>query len=528
MFKILVCDDEGIVHTSFQFIIEKNFKGICSLNYAKNGRIAIELAQEIHPDLIFMDIQMPGINGLDAMKTIREYSPHVPFVILTAFDKFDYAKQAIELGTVQYLTKPMNKDEIIKIINQHFNLLEVKKERRLQELKLREKFETVIPMLESGFINSFLVPNNNKETLQYKELLDVKGKFYTVVVCSFGEDEIKSQLSNPIGSGISMQKSYHAFREIVREYFEAIIGNIMGNRIILCIPGNESYDEYEKRVWLVDRMREMERKLVERLSLRFKIGIGTSVIEELYSSYRQALKANGGTVGKVIHISDIKEKKSIEYLYPDELEGQIYQYIKNGDREGVKEKSILLLEWLRGVSPQLEEGIRLKALELVLCSRKLIIERTKETYQLNISSNLLEEVNRCNNYEELKQWVIRHLVTISDEFEKEKESNQNDFVDSAIRIIKANYDKDITLNYIAEKLDISPYYFSKLFKNKTKKNYSEYLSEFRIEEAIKMMKDKDLSMKSIGINVGYGDPNYFSRIFKKIKGCSPTEYRETL
>ncbi len=528
MFKILVCDDEGIVNTSFRFIIEKNFKDICSMEYAKNGRIAIELAQEIHPDLIFMDIQMPGINGLDAMKAIREYNPYVPFVILTAFDKFDYAKQAIKLGTVQYLTKPMNKDEIIRIIKQHFSLLEKKKEKQLKDLELREKFETVVPMLESGFINSFLLPNNHNETLQYKELLDVKSQYYTVMVCVFGEDEGSEDFGNPIGSGISMHKTYHIFREIVKEYFEAIIGNIMGNRIVLCIPSELASDEYEERVGLVDRTREMERKLSERLPFRFRIGIGTSDNEDLYTSYKQALKASGVMVGKVIHINDVEEAKVKKFQYPNELERQIYQYVKVGDSESVKEKGILLTEWMRGISPQLEEGVRLKVLELVLFSQKLVSEQSKEEYQLPIKNNLLEEVNQCLTYEELKNWFIQRLVLICEKAEENKENKHLDFVDCAIQIIEKDYKKELTLNYLAEQLDISPYYFSKLFKTKTKKNYSEYLTELRVEKAILMMQNKDMSMKEIGINVGYSDPNYFSRIFKKIKGCSPTEYRGEL
>lgn len=98
MYRILLADDEGIVLNSLEFIIEKNFKGQYELEKAKTGRSAIELAERFRPDVIFMDIQMTGINGIEAMREIKESLPGVIFVVLTAYDKFDYARESINLG----------------------------------------------------------------------------------------------------------------------------------------------------------------------------------------------------------------------------------------------------------------------------------------------------------------------------------------------------------------------------------------------------------------------------------------------
>lgn len=89
MYRILLVDDEGIVLNSLEFIIEKNFSGSYEMETAKTGRGAIESAEHFRPDIVFMDIQMPGINGIDAMREIRKFSPNVIFVVLTAYDKFD-------------------------------------------------------------------------------------------------------------------------------------------------------------------------------------------------------------------------------------------------------------------------------------------------------------------------------------------------------------------------------------------------------------------------------------------------------
>ena len=102
MYKIMLADDEGIVIDSLKFIIEKEFKDICEVQYAKTGRSVIELAESFRPDIAVMDIQMPGINGIDAMKEIRRTNNHTVFIVMSAYDKFDYAKEAIKLGVMEY------------------------------------------------------------------------------------------------------------------------------------------------------------------------------------------------------------------------------------------------------------------------------------------------------------------------------------------------------------------------------------------------------------------------------------------
>ena len=116
MYRILLADDEGIVLNSLQFIIEKNFSGRYELETAKTGLGAIETAERFRPDIVFMDIQMPGINGIDAMREIRKFSTNVIFVVLTAYDKFDYAKEAIGLGVLDYLNKPVNQKVVADVI----------------------------------------------------------------------------------------------------------------------------------------------------------------------------------------------------------------------------------------------------------------------------------------------------------------------------------------------------------------------------------------------------------------------------
>ncbi len=116
MYKIMLADDEGIVIDSMKFIIEKEFGDECEVEFAKTGRSVIELAENFRPDIAIMDIQMPGINGIEAMKEIRQSNRNVIFIVMSAYDKFDYAKEAIKLGVLEYITKPMERTKIVAAI----------------------------------------------------------------------------------------------------------------------------------------------------------------------------------------------------------------------------------------------------------------------------------------------------------------------------------------------------------------------------------------------------------------------------
>ena len=146
----MIADDEGIVIDSLKFILEKEFGKECVIEYAKTGRSVIELAETFRPDIAIMDIQMPGINGIDAMKEIRQNNRDVIFIVNSAYDKFDYATEAIKLGVLDYVTKPMEKKRIVEVVMKAMEKIDSERKKRSNELMVKEKLETVVPMIESG------------------------------------------------------------------------------------------------------------------------------------------------------------------------------------------------------------------------------------------------------------------------------------------------------------------------------------------------------------------------------------------
>mgnify|MGYP000429413207 CR=1 FL=1 len=140
MYRILVADDEGIMLEAFKNVISSTFGDSCIVETAKTGRAVTEIAETFHPDIVFMDIHMPGINGIQAMREIRKFNTTALFYVVSAYDKFDYAKEAIDLGVERYLTKPISKAKIIAAVEEATAKVDNKKKiSRSNLLRIQEK-----------------------------------------------------------------------------------------------------------------------------------------------------------------------------------------------------------------------------------------------------------------------------------------------------------------------------------------------------------------------------------------------------
>ena len=225
MYRILLADDEGIVIDSLRFIIERNFANECGIETARTGRTLIESAESFQPDIIFVDIQMPGINGISAMREIRKTNASVIFIVLSAYDNFDYAKESIELGVMEYLNKPVNQKTIVASIRRAMVKIDNKREQRRQDLIIREKMETVIPIVENGFINSMMFQYHGDESIEkYSELLEIKQDYGYMMALVFGDEQQGTYMTNVVGSSVKTQRNYAKLRELIKEAFPCVVG----------------------------------------------------------------------------------------------------------------------------------------------------------------------------------------------------------------------------------------------------------------------------------------------------------------
>lgn len=529
MYKIMLADDEGIVIDSLKFIIEKEFGNECIVEYAKTGRSVIELAEKFRPDIAIMDIQMPGINGIEAMREIRKNNRNVLFIVMSAYDKFDYAKEAIKIGVLEYITKPMERTKIVSVLKKGMEMIEGEREKRSNDLLVKEKLETVAPIIESGLIYDILLQEHFMEDIEdYKTILgiDKDNAYMIAVVC--GDSQEGNHMTNAVGSSVKMQQHYQEVRECMKEYFDCIVGTVMANKLAVLVPYEKDRMDYNERIELIEKARELVRRMYKKTDISFRIGIGRvgRKVQEMAESYNEALNALVMTTGSVAHVDDLPIGCDYAGDYPIHLEKRLLEAVEKGEINTAVTTAKSFFDWMVENNPDSLMEIRVKILEFVLWAEHIAYEKGGMTYQFNSRQDYLPALMDAADTDTLWKWFMEKIRNACQNSRSKREEKSNSIIEMSKEYIRNNYNKDISLDEVSRVANISPYYFSKIFKEGTGRNFIEYLTNIRIEKAKELLNTTEYSMKEICTMCGYSDPNYFSRSFKKNVGVTPTEYKK--
>ncbi|OQA25976.1 MAG: putative response regulatory protein [Firmicutes bacterium ADurb.Bin354] len=224
MFRILIADDEGIMRESIKNTIEANFGSETEIVTVKTGREVVEQAESFRPDIAFVDIQMPGLSGIQAIKEIKKFNSSIVFVVITAYDNFSYAKESVNLGVMEYILKPVNKQKIIDVCIRAKKKTEELRQKRSDDLRIKEKLEIVIPMLETAFINNMLQESGGDRNRNYLNILDIDDENGYVIVFEYGDDFKDGNFTNAVGSNVKMNNYYKLFKETLAGFFQCVTG----------------------------------------------------------------------------------------------------------------------------------------------------------------------------------------------------------------------------------------------------------------------------------------------------------------
>lgn len=349
MYKILLVDDESLEREALKIMLEQFKDQVTIVGEAENGREAIELDGKLDPDIIFMDIKMPGVDGIKASQIIKNRNENKVIIVLTAYDDFDLIHKALTLGVNDYILKPVRADNLLKALRVQIDNLKI-----------------------------------NKSKMKEKELLLM--------------DKIISEEENEA---------------------EVLLNSIIESYII---SSNQSIDYFKEKI--------------------------QSLIEKMI---------------KIVSKFRVRDNKWIE------KEKCFYKLKSLDDMESVT-------NYIHGIF-------------------KLIFEVTMEKD-----------------------------VEIEESGQK-KLSHPNRVLEPALKYIEENYREEMFLEKMASICNVSPYYFSKLFKKEMGMNFTTYVTKYKVEKAKEMLENTDIPVVNIAAELGYYECGYFTKIFKKIEGITPTKYR---
>jgi len=526
MLKIFIADDEQIVIDSIKFIIEKNNVKADVIGFAKSGREAVEKIIDLKPDIVFMDIRMPGINGIEAIKQIKDQYKDILFVIISAYEYFNYAKDAIELGVIDYLLKPLNKSKIIEVITSASDIISEKKVRIAKELELREKLNKILPYIEGQFLYSQLFNESDLNELSfYEDIFHMKLNYGYIILGNIISDE-KLNNENNLLISIEKQKFFDYFKEVFKDLTKCIVSAPLINSIFAYIPVEDNINSYEIKNISIDLAKKFLDYIGEELKIQYKLGIGRPYyIENFINSFREAEIATKITNKDIImHFDDAAiVLETSRDLYPAGKENIFLDKIISGNLE----QAIIIFndiyEWMILNYGKDIDKLKSRILEIITNIKRAIPYYSEKIYYLE--SEYYLDLLKTTDVEEIKLKFISNLRGLFENINIIKGKEINNITGKVIKYITENYNKNITMVDAAKEINMSYHYFSKFFKEQTGENFVDFITNFRILKAKEMLKDESQTIKEIAYNIGYSDPNYFSKLFKKSTGLSPTEYR---
>lgn len=526
MFKILIVDDEKIVLDAVKYILEKEFPQITLYEIARSGREAIEKAEIFNPDIIMMDIRMPGINGIDAIKEIKSKQPKIHFVIVSAYEQFDFAKEAVELKVDDYILKPIIKNKLVSVLRNIMDKITIEKEIKKKELEIIEKYEKVNTLLEYGFIYSIILGEHyNSKLNKYKEILelDCPGGYIMLIEAKNKEKDI--YLERQESDLLIENEEYNSMvSDALKCKCRCFVGPAILGRVVVYIYTINKGGNLLKKEALEIAQHVYNKILDFNYKHKIQISIGSyQKLENISKSFDDALIAIKHVNNKeiIVHISDIKHEGLTPSEYPKDKENRLIEQIDEGDLEGALDSFNTIYKWVYTSYNNSFEIGRAKLAELyVAIHRGAFGNGIKETdYE-----NYLLEFYNIEEYLKLEKVCNDRLIELIYNINFLHKKKNNKIIIQAKEYIYENFNKDITLEEVARIVSVTPHYFSRLFKEETGENFIEYLTIFRIKKAKKMMDTTNLNIKEICYKIGYTDPNYFSRLFKKVEKVTPTDY----
>ncbi|MDF2925511.1 MAG: hypothetical protein K0R57_4425 [Paenibacillaceae bacterium] len=533
MVKVLIAEDEAIILEGMITKIHWDELGLQLAGTAGDGSRALQLFRELLPDILITDIRMPAMDGLTLIKEVKRLKPQTVCIIISGIGEFSFAREAMELGVTRYLLKPLNEAEINSVLASKLGELERDSEDRLTVEKLKADFRKYADEIQE-LILSKLVSETAEDRLEAKW-------------ADFGFRRTGSALCAAVfalGRIAFPHLRFQAGEEPLLWFgVKNIIGECLRQESLHGVVFKHAFKKREI-VAVVELAEEMDRERagraferawrnVDRL-LRIPVAVGrggeAARPEELRRSYAEASLASQNRIirgyGAVYALGQAASVQNSKPVTEAE-EKTVLRWLEESRTQE-------LGEWLRArmlpmtdpAGGQYREWERF-CLEVHRLFRSITAAKNADgAALLGDYPTFLQEVANAENWMETLSDLMKQAAAVANCCSPGGRRTGEDIVEEVKRVISSDCQKDISLLWISQQYYIHANYFSRLFKEKTGMNLTDYIMQTRMDQAYRLVKTTDMQIRSIAEMVGYDNAAYFGMLFRKTFGQSPIQVRE--
>lgn len=512
--RIMIVDDEVIIRTGLCTVIDWKDLGLDLLPAASSAEEALERIPIEKPHIVLTDIRMPGMDGIELSKEIKNILPDTEIVILTGYDDFAYAQQALRGGVTDYLLKTSGPEEIIKAaLKAKRNIMskwEMMKRETEQSAALRSQ---MLEQLLNGQMDSRAGMSPLLEWLRHNNVLSddmQKWKIKVIVLSAigWGGDSL---------AGLLLGAAENMLNELM-----PCVTLLKKDRIILVTRSMNDLTNLQDLKSAVYRVEE-----TLKCTVFAAVGCSVDAFDKLSMSYIEAEEVFSysrllGSHG-VHEYSTIKDRCGSRTVCSEKEESELSAILMSNNVTRLR-------LWVNElVSSMMEDReVTLTTLQAFLQSMVIAghrwLERAKgdRSMEIAIASTYVFD---ANNHPE--EEIFKLLSSIMTTFHESIADNRYSYIHLATAYIRNNLDRNVTLQQVARHVHINPNHFSEVFKKETGQSYIEFVTQERMRLAAELLKTSQMKISEVAGKVGYEDIKYFGQQFKKYMGLTPSEYRQS-
>lgn len=525
MFKILLVDDERGISEGLQFILQSAGEEWEIAGIAEDGQEGFEMAMEKHPDIIISDVRMPIMDGLAMIEKLQDAGSSAKCILLSGYSDFEYARQGIRLGVKFYICKPVEEEELFEVMENICREITAERSEKRQLMNLKHQVADFEKSKKEMQLFRVLTGEKKEEAegilTEYGIPVDASAYLVALWECN-GRDFSFRQYFEELEEEARIRLCGYVCMKIVR---------ISDIRAAVIVTECDSLREEQ----FADQLSYVKEKMEEKYDIPVSIGVGS--IEDSYKKIAASFENAGIAlnnkviqgIGSIICYSQMARGACSRVMLTEEEITELESALNEGDDAACKRVVRKMFKKIRQ-----QEGVTLYDLQMQSMNLILAGMRTMPfmQFQLNeyVGRNILslESISRFHTIEQLENWMTNIMAGIMEIRRSQDDNRRQDVIGQIKDYIKAHYTKEISLNELAGKFFLNPYYLSQMFKKKTGMTYQSYVTSLRVERAKQLFREKDYKVYEVCELVGYSDTAYFSKVFERAEGCRPSEYRRLI
>ena len=536
MLKVILVEDEAIVREGLKNNIPWQEYGYRFMGEASDGEMALPMIRKIRPDVLITDIKMPFMDGLALSRIVSQEIPDIKIIIISGYDEFEYAQQAIRVGVEQYLLKPVTRGALRKVLLEIREKIETEQEQKSylemfqNEMKEYENYSRR-SFFEKIFGGVFTVQQIYEEATKIS--LDLDGPCYNLVLLS-----LQVRRKNPediMKEPEGVDRVREAFFRYFMRFPEYLTFQWNISLYGVLIKGEENRMEglKEQCVYNIEKICSEEEFFME-----WHVAVGEpverlSLLSECYTKVNHILahrffipQCHILTEKVVEELLPGKDTKSFEFVDSAKVNPEIIQgFLREGKHEEIND---FVSGYFAGVQDALQSRL---FRDYLLLNVRFTTINYMEMLGINqqdfLATDDYDKVREASvNSRSIYDYMIGLLERALTFRDKENENQGKRILKKGLKYIEENFvEESLSLNSVAGAIGVSGNYFSSVFSQEMKMTFIEYVTKKRIDKAKKLLRQTEKHSGEIAVEVGYKDPHYFSFVFKKTVGCTPREYR---